>query len=71
MSLTLPSRLSRYGPSKVAADHGHLDEGGHGGSTPEERNSFILRWQAGGSLTPWPRTVSPHELLELLLDESL
>lgn len=54
----------------VVADHGHLDEGGHGGSTPEERNSFILRWQAGGSLTPWPRTVSPHELLDLLLDES-
>ncbi|UKA64632.1 alkaline phosphatase family protein [Arthrobacter sp. FW306-04-A] len=53
----------------VVTDHGHLDEGGHGGDSPEERNSFVLRWQSSGSLTRWPDRVAPHEIAGLLLEE--
>ena len=53
----------------VVADHGHLDEGGHGGDTPEERTSFILRWSPTSVPTAWPQNVAPHELLGLILAE--
>lgn len=53
----------------VVADHGHLDDGGHGGDTPEERTSFILRWSPTSHPTAWPHNVAPHELLELILAE--
>ncbi|UVJ39287.1 alkaline phosphatase family protein [Arthrobacter sp. CJ23] len=53
----------------VVADHGHVDAGGHGGDSPEERGSFILRWASGGDLSPWPAVVAPHELAGLLLAE--
>ncbi|GGF37610.1 hypothetical protein GCM10011519_08960 [Marmoricola endophyticus] len=37
----------------VTADHGHTDVGGHGGSTPVERGSFILETGPGiGRQTP-------------------
>lgn len=36
----------------VATDHGHLDEGGHGGDSPEERTAWIAA--AGASLPPVP-----------------
>jgi predicted AlkP superfamily pyrophosphatase or phosphodiesterase len=53
----------------VVADHGHRDEGGHGGDTPEERTSFILRWSPILPLSAWPDEVAPHELLDLILAE--
>ncbi|MFG2910219.1 alkaline phosphatase family protein [Kitasatospora sp. NPDC048286] len=53
----------------IVADHGHLDEGGHGGDTPEERTSFILRWSPTLPLGTWPDEVAPNELLELILAE--
>lgn len=53
----------------VVTDHGHVDGGGHGGDSPEERNSFVLRWQSSGPLTQWPDRVAPHELAGLLLEE--
>lgn len=31
----------------VTSDHGHTDAGGHGGSTPAERSSFILKTGSG------------------------
>ncbi|MDP5228662.1 MULTISPECIES: alkaline phosphatase family protein [Arthrobacter] len=53
----------------VVADHGHVDAGGHGGGSDEERESFILRWSTAGTLTEWPAAVAPHELSGLLLAE--
>lgn len=51
----------------VVTDHSHVNAGGHGGGSPEERTSFIVRWSPSGHLPTWPDTVAPHELADLLL----
>jgi predicted AlkP superfamily pyrophosphatase or phosphodiesterase len=51
----------------ITTDHGHRDEGGHGGDSPQERASFII---AHGIRTPhptWPATIKPEDLAELLV----
>jgi predicted AlkP superfamily pyrophosphatase or phosphodiesterase len=69
---TVKERATKHGEHwliAVVADHGHIDDGGHGGGSAEERDSFILRWAAGGGLSDWPADVAPHELAGLLLAE--
>ncbi|MEV4896920.1 alkaline phosphatase family protein [Nonomuraea sp. NPDC055795] len=34
----------------VTTDHGHLDEGGHGGVSPEERTTFVIAARLGENL---------------------
>lgn len=41
----------------VTADHGHTDAGGHGGSSPAERSSFIIR--NGPGTTPGAPAIAP------------
>ena len=53
----------------LTTDHGHLDEGGHGGDTPQELASFVIGLGVGRENPKWPRDFAPHELLSLLLDE--
>lgn len=48
-------------------DHGHRDEGGHGGDTPIERASFALALTYGPNATgpgpaDWPAEMAPTEL---------
>ncbi|MDH6199294.1 putative AlkP superfamily pyrophosphatase or phosphodiesterase [Mycobacterium frederiksbergense] len=46
----------------VATDHGHLDEGGHGGDTPEETQTFLLTAVRGGELpAELPQQLPPRE----------
>ena len=52
----------------VITDHGHRDEGGHGGDTPQERASFILAHSIKGKHPNWPRDLAPHQLTERLLE---
>lgn len=52
----------------VTTDHGHLDEGGHGGSSPAERASFTIAWRVGADVTDWPEELAPHELTRAILD---
>lgn len=53
----------------VTTDHGHRDEGGHGGDSPAERASFTIAWQVGSDgTTDWPARLAPHELAGALLD---
>ncbi|WP_026425366.1 alkaline phosphatase family protein [Actinokineospora inagensis] len=44
----------------VSADHGHTDAGGHGGNTPPERASFIIR--TGPGVAPGTPAIAPKNV---------
>lgn len=52
----------------VVTDHGHRDEGGHGGDSDQERASFILAHALSGQHPNWPIEMQPHHLTERLLE---
>lgn len=52
----------------VTTDHGHLDEGGHGGDSPVERASFTLARRFGGRPLEWPPSLAPQDLVGVLLE---
>jgi predicted AlkP superfamily pyrophosphatase or phosphodiesterase len=52
----------------VTTDHGHLDEGGHGGGEPEVVSSFVARATWNADLCAWPEEIAPTELTPRLLD---
>jgi predicted AlkP superfamily pyrophosphatase or phosphodiesterase len=58
----------------ITTDHGHLDEGGHGGATAVERASFALACcygpgvdRPGSGLRGWPATMAATDLTPRLL----
>lgn len=51
----------------VATDHGHRDEGGHGGDSEVERASFAIARRFGPEPLQWPSEIAPHELVDTLL----
>lgn len=51
----------------LTTDHGHLDEGGHGGGEPEVTASFVARIGLGCAPSPWPEAIAPQELTPRLL----
>lgn len=53
----------------ITSDHGHLDEGGHGGTTDRGRESWTITWRLHGELPKWTEEIAPHELAELMLAE--
>lgn len=53
----------------ITTDHGHIDEGGHGGDSERERESWVISWAPGGSLPQWPAEIAPHDLAGLMLAE--
>lgn len=53
----------------LVADHGHVDAGGHGGGSIEERESFVIRWSTAGTPSDWPEAVLPNEVANLILAE--
>lgn len=52
----------------VTSDHGHLDEGGHGGDTEIERTSFVVARGFGGGGVSWPQRLEPAELTPRMLE---
>lgn len=52
----------------IVTDHGHRDEGGHGGDSPQERASFILAHSVDKAHPKWPLDMQPHHLTERLLE---
>ena len=52
----------------LTTDHGHRDEGGHGGDSPVERRSFVAATRFGRSLDHWPAALAPTQLAALLLE---
>ncbi len=58
----------------VTTDHGHLDEGGHGGSEDIVRSSFLAAVTVvSGDFhpIPLPEVVGPHQVAPLLIRELL
>lgn len=53
----------------LTTDHGQLDEGGHGGGAPEERESWVIAWSPTGEIPEWPEEIKPEELSSLILSE--
>ncbi len=53
----------------ITTDHGHVDAGGHGGGSPEERESWVIVWSPTGPVPEWPAEIKPEELCSLILAE--
>lgn len=53
----------------ITTDHGHIDEGGHGGDTPQERASFVIAQGFGRPNPSWTTDFQAHDLTPLLLAE--
>jgi predicted AlkP superfamily pyrophosphatase or phosphodiesterase len=51
----------------ITTDHGHVDEGGHGGESPEETQTFLLTTVRGGELPQLlPKELAPREFVAWL-----
>jgi predicted AlkP superfamily pyrophosphatase or phosphodiesterase len=55
----------------LTTDHGHIDEGGHGGDSAQERASFLIAVGRGRSNPDWELTQRPENIVELLLAERM
>lgn len=53
----------------LTTDHGHIDEGGHGNDSAQERASFVISVGIGRENPDWPNEFPPESLTPLLLDE--
>jgi len=53
----------------LTTDHGHVDAGGHGGDSEQERASFVIAVGRGRSHPEWNVEQRPENLVELLLAE--
>lgn len=53
----------------LTTDHGQRDEGGHGGDTDRERESWVIAWAPNGTVPDWPATIEPHELAWMMLEQ--
>ena len=51
----------------ITTDHGHRDEGGHGGDSPQERASFVIAHGVGMQHPRWPAQIKPEELVGQIL----
>ena len=51
----------------ITTDHGHRDEGGHGGDSAHERASFIIAHGIGTSHPSWPIDIKPEQLVRHIL----
>ena len=52
----------------ITTDHGHRDEGGHGGDSDREKESWVVAWAPNGQIPQWPAEIVPHELAAMILD---
>ena len=53
----------------VVTDHGHKPEGGHGGDSPAERQSFLMARGLGRKNPEWNEKIEPFHVAKLLLQE--
>jgi predicted AlkP superfamily pyrophosphatase or phosphodiesterase len=51
----------------ITTDHGHRDEGGHGGDSEQERASFVIAHALGAPHPSWPAEIKPEHLVEHIL----
>jgi predicted AlkP superfamily pyrophosphatase or phosphodiesterase len=68
----IEERIDRYKEEwliVLTTDHGHVDEGGHGSDSAQERASFVIAKGIGRANPQWPTNFAPEDLLSLILDE--
>ncbi len=68
----IEERVGRYQEEwliLLTTDHGHINEGGHGSDSPQERASFVIAKGVGRGNPQWPTNFAPEELAALILDE--
>ena len=53
----------------LTTDHGHVDDGGHGSDSPQEKASFVIGVGIGRENPDWPESIAPESLVPLLLAE--
>ena len=51
----------------ITTDHGHRDEGGHGGDSSQERASFVIAHGVGMPHPSWRANIKPHEIVGEIL----
>lgn len=51
----------------ITTDHGHRDEGGHGGDSAQERASFVIAHGIGTENPSWPLEIKPEQLVGHIL----
>jgi len=51
----------------ITTDHGHRDEGGHGGDSAQERASFVIAHGIGREHPSWPIEIKPEQLVGHIL----
>ena len=51
----------------ITTDHGHRDEGGHGGDSQQERASFVIAHGIGRPHPSWPSQIKPETLVGQIL----
>jgi predicted AlkP superfamily pyrophosphatase or phosphodiesterase len=68
---TLEARIATHDEDwlvGITTDHGHLDEGAHGGADPVLTRSFLALARYGDDgPVPAPESLAPHEVADLLL----
>ena len=52
----------------ITTDHGHLDEGGHGGESDQERSSFLIAYGVGRKNPEWKIPIAQHHISHYILD---
>ncbi|MGP5170895.1 alkaline phosphatase family protein [Corynebacterium casei] len=53
----------------LTTDHGHVDEGGHGGDSARERESWVITRSPDDYTTDWEKELRPEEITPLILQE--
>ncbi len=64
-------RFEQYGEDwliVITTDHGHVDEGGHGGDSERERESWVVVWSPSGEIPRWESHFTPDSLASKMLD---
>jgi predicted AlkP superfamily pyrophosphatase or phosphodiesterase len=51
----------------ITTDHGHLDEGGHGGDSDQERSSFLIAYGVGRENPQWEAPIAQHQISQIIL----
>jgi len=69
---TIKRRVEKYQEEwllVLTTDHGHVNEGGHGSDSPQERASFVIARGIGRVNPQWPLNFAPENLASLILNE--
>jgi predicted AlkP superfamily pyrophosphatase or phosphodiesterase len=74
MHAAISDRVEKLGEQwllVLTTDHGHIDEGGHGNDSPQERASFVIALGVGRDNPTWQSEIAPESLTPLLLEERI